>query len=402
MPIESPLKRRTTLALRGVFTASKAAQHLSLSHHDPIHILFLEYRIFLKFDNRIIRKMGHHSSRSTALSAGRVQTVYFAFGSNLHLAQMAKRCPESRYLGRGMLRNHKWQISTRGFANIYFQAGEFVEGLCFLLSQKDEERLDRNEGVHLVPSSYEKETMDVEVYPTNPSISGRRVKEVDEYIHRPGFTALDGSKAGEMMKALVYINHQEKDPGEPRTEYVNRIRAGVADAKLLGIPRLYFDQNFTRIMGWGDSPETRGTGSRRQVAEGPPDRRDLGRDEERHVPRNHNPDGEHSLYIGVSSFEGYNVVDGTHPSEEVRTHEGTHSEVMAADAMHHSQTDVDLDPHAYPRAGKGDFDPDHVPQATAEQTRAEAGQEVMNRDLNEHTTIFASTNVEENLGFSGS
>ncbi|PVH84415.1 hypothetical protein DL98DRAFT_352815, partial [Cadophora sp. DSE1049] len=170
------------------------------------------------------------------------QTVYFAFGSNLHLSQMSKRCPESRYLGRGFLRDHKWQINTRGYANIIPSQQDCVHGLCFLLSQKDEERLDRNEGVNMVPSAYEKHFRDVEVYPTNPIIVGRRVKEVDEFIRQPSFSPLSGFEAGEIVRALVYINRREIDNGPPKTEYISRISAGVEDAKLLGVPPLYFEQ----------------------------------------------------------------------------------------------------------------------------------------------------------------
>jgi gamma-glutamylcyclotransferase len=183
-------------------------------------------------------------TRPLARPADRAQTVYFAFGSNLHLDQMAKRCPESRYLGRGTLRGFKWQINTRGYANILESPPSTVEGLCFLLSKKDEETLDRREGVNMVPSAYEKELVDVLVYPSNPMVVGRRVREVDNIIHQTSFTSFKGFKyGGEKVKALVYLSRRYTSDGSPQPEYNGRIHAGIQDAMLLGVPASYFNQN---------------------------------------------------------------------------------------------------------------------------------------------------------------
>lgn len=74
--------------------------------------------------------------------------LYFAFGSNMHLRQMAKRCPRSTLDSKGRLYNYRWQINYRGVANIV--AGgpqDFVEGLLFAVTPRDVATLDRNEGV---------------------------------------------------------------------------------------------------------------------------------------------------------------------------------------------------------------------------------------------------------------
>ncbi|PQE12443.1 AIG2 family protein [Rutstroemia sp. NJR-2017a BVV2] len=184
----------------------------------------------------------------------RAQTVYFAYGSNLHLAQMAKRCPESRYLGIGKLRNYRWQINTRGFANVINSPGEEVWGLCFLLSREDERRLDRNEGVST--GAYEKSLIPIDVFPALAMIVGRRVREVDEYIYaRAGSDeASDQSSSisravseyhynnGNILDALVYINRVITVEGNPREEYIARIRFGIDDALKLGISRSYFEK----------------------------------------------------------------------------------------------------------------------------------------------------------------
>uniref|UniRef100_A0A0D2Y0V7 gamma-glutamylcyclotransferase n=1 Tax=Fusarium oxysporum (strain Fo5176) TaxID=660025 RepID=A0A0D2Y0V7_FUSOF len=57
--------------------------------------------------------------------------LYFAYGSNLWLQQMASRCPESYYVGRAVLLDHRWQINSRGFANVIPCSGYNVHGLVY-------------------------------------------------------------------------------------------------------------------------------------------------------------------------------------------------------------------------------------------------------------------------------
>lgn len=74
--------------------------------------------------------------------------LYFAYGSNLWLAQMSYRCPQSTYAGRGILAGWEWHINDRHYANIRTSSpNSVVEGLCYWLSKEDEESLDESEGV---------------------------------------------------------------------------------------------------------------------------------------------------------------------------------------------------------------------------------------------------------------
>ena len=86
---------------------------------------------------------------------------YFAYGSNLSLTQMRKRCPNSRRVEsvRVVLPDYRWLIYNRGHANIAKQPGNHVEGALYELTQSDEERLDRFEGVK--KSIYQKKLLDV-------------------------------------------------------------------------------------------------------------------------------------------------------------------------------------------------------------------------------------------------
>lgn len=175
---------------------------------------------------------------------------------------MAKRCPESRYLGLGCLQDWKWQINTRGYANIVPASGHSVQGLCYLLSKKDERSLDRSEGV---PRAYEKRYLGVEVFSANALISGRRVREVDERVSwelESRWSREHGRSPGEYVKirpeyhcdngqvitALVYVNQFETSDGGPREEYRERIEAGMVDSIALGVPATYFDRYFSEAM----------------------------------------------------------------------------------------------------------------------------------------------------------
>jgi len=44
--------------------------------------------------------------------------VYFAYGSNMDIGQMGSRCPESEILGAGVLLQHRFVITIRGYATI--------------------------------------------------------------------------------------------------------------------------------------------------------------------------------------------------------------------------------------------------------------------------------------------
>jgi hypothetical protein len=159
-------------------------------------------------------------------------------------------------------------------ANVIPSSGDYVFGLCFLLSREDERRLDRNEGVST--GAYEKDLIPIKVFPATASIVGRRVKEVDEYIyaravrdeapHQSSSTSTAAatntrntaptsivapryySRTSETLNALVYVNWAKKDEGSPRPEYIPRIRSGIEDGLKLGIPKEYFERYINRAM----------------------------------------------------------------------------------------------------------------------------------------------------------
>ena len=123
---------------------------------------------------------------------------YFAYGSNLWLEQMQRRCPGYRAVGIGFLRGFRWIISTRGYANIIKSEPDEVRGVIYEISESDECGLDECEGVHC--GAYRKELMMIEA-------------------------------EGQCVECLVYVDPVEQE-GEPKQEYIERINKGVLDSKM--------------------------------------------------------------------------------------------------------------------------------------------------------------------------
>ncbi len=70
--------------------------------------------------------------------------LYFAYGSNLNLSQMAFRCPDSEEVGPGLLKG--WKLAFRGPLDIYRDKQSQIMGFVFRISKGDLKALDRYEG----------------------------------------------------------------------------------------------------------------------------------------------------------------------------------------------------------------------------------------------------------------
>ncbi|MBQ8756280.1 MAG: gamma-glutamylcyclotransferase, partial [Lentisphaeria bacterium] len=75
--------------------------------------------------------------------------LYFAYGSNMNPARMAKRCPGAIDLGGAVLRNHR--VAERLYADIDFVEGAETEGVLYVITEEHLRKLDRYEGY---PSVY--------------------------------------------------------------------------------------------------------------------------------------------------------------------------------------------------------------------------------------------------------
>lgn len=121
--------------------------------------------------------------------------LYIAYGSNLNLRQMSRRCPTAKPIGTGMLKDY--QLTFRSVATIEKVLGAETPVGIWEITSKDESSLDRYEGY---PHLYRKEIVTVT------------------------------TKNGE-LEAMVYIMNK----GEamlPNQSYYNTIEEGYMDVGL--------------------------------------------------------------------------------------------------------------------------------------------------------------------------
>ena len=86
------------------------------------------------------------------------ETLYFAYGSNIDLEQMARRCPAAQVVGPATLENYELAFRGSGFATIVPKRGSVVHGLLWSITPLCEQALDRYEGY---PRHYTKEPVSV-------------------------------------------------------------------------------------------------------------------------------------------------------------------------------------------------------------------------------------------------
>lgn len=84
--------------------------------------------------------------------------IYFAYGSNLHLEQMSRRCPDAIPITQAMLHGYEL-VYRRGVATIEPSPGKKVLGALYMISDRDLEALDRYEGY---PTLYYRDNIKVE------------------------------------------------------------------------------------------------------------------------------------------------------------------------------------------------------------------------------------------------
>ena len=159
----------------------------------------------------------------------------------MHLKQMVKRCPNTRYLGVAKLPGYRWQINERGYTNIVEVSADTrespttVQGLCYLIGAEDELKLDRVEGV---PTAYQKRVLRVELVLAKSSLVGRDVSEIAGFSGEE-LKAGSGRGEAEVVEALAYVSKDYIKDGPPKGEYVARMRLGLRDALELGMSKEY-------------------------------------------------------------------------------------------------------------------------------------------------------------------
>lgn len=81
---------------------------------------------------------------------------YFAYGTNINLAQMDKRCPYAKVLGKAKLEGFELFFTKRGVPSIRAKTEKVVWGILWEIGENCEKSLDSYEGF---PELYRKETV---------------------------------------------------------------------------------------------------------------------------------------------------------------------------------------------------------------------------------------------------
>ena len=138
-----------------------------------------------------------------------VSIHYFAYGSNMDIAQMQARCPGSQLVGPAELVDHRFGINARGYATVIPHAQQRVYGLVWAISEAHSLSLDRHESV---PQHYVRQTLAIHL------------------------------SDGQVRDMLIYVA-VNASPGAPQPGYLEKI---LAAAKLHQLPEHYVQS----LSGW--------------------------------------------------------------------------------------------------------------------------------------------------------
>ena len=90
------------------------------------------------------------------------EKLYFAYGSNMNLNQMAFRCPDAEVVDTVRLEGYRLAFCMNGGGNgvatVVPEQGSYVDGILWQISERDEQHLDHYEGF---PYLYGKEPVTV-------------------------------------------------------------------------------------------------------------------------------------------------------------------------------------------------------------------------------------------------
>lgn len=128
-----------------------------------------------------------------------IRKKYVAYGSNLNLEQMQRRCPTAKVVGKGEIKGY--ELLFRGnpsasYATVEPKEGASVPVLIWEIGEEDEKHLDWYEGY---PRLYCKKNIPVETEDGTESI-------------------------------MVYIMNDGPKIGKPSDAYLNTIKRGFHDA----------------------------------------------------------------------------------------------------------------------------------------------------------------------------
>lgn len=131
-----------------------------------------------------------------------MKKYYLAYGSNLNMEQMSWRCPDASPIGTSTLEGYQLLFKGSGsgfYLTIEPKEGSTVPVGVWQINEKDERELDRYEGF---PRFYYKKEVSI-----NCPVGFRKGK----------------------IRALIYIMHEDRNPGLPSGRYVQTCLEGYED-----------------------------------------------------------------------------------------------------------------------------------------------------------------------------
>ena len=137
--------------------------------------------------------------------------LYLAYGSNLSVEQMERRCPDAKPIGKAIL--PEWKLVFKIHATIEPCKGSKVPVLVWKINDRDEQNLDRYEGY---PSYYIKQ--DVELMMTD--LRGRNPRPVTAMV----YIMADGHRVRMPMKGYPIPEMEKQSLGKLREYTVRRDR----------------------------------------------------------------------------------------------------------------------------------------------------------------------------------
>ena len=145
---------------------------------------------------------------------------YIAYGSNLNINQMKRRCPTARVIGTGFIEDYELLFKgskTGSYLTIEKAEGKSLPVAIWKVTELDEQALDRYEGY---PTFYYKADVEIDI---------KGIKTGKEY----------------RKKAFVYIMHEDRDVGMPSKYYVMTCLEGY---KTFGFSPKYLEDAILKSM----------------------------------------------------------------------------------------------------------------------------------------------------------
>ena len=134
--------------------------------------------------------------------------LYFAYGSNMHLAQMKKRCPSAKFVCRAKLPSHRLAFTLKslergcGVADVMIDDAKDIWGVVYEFPENELKDLDKDE-----------------------SFRPGRPDDQNEYT-RENHSAWPDGDAKRPLLVWLYRGHPQLDPPLPSCDYKRLIVEG--------------------------------------------------------------------------------------------------------------------------------------------------------------------------------